>query len=430
MKKHISRTDFFQNLAIVLLTLSAVLLFARSQFYNLGISAGSHYLSRFTGSSSTITSPVSEQRRPISIPVRVVVTGAYGRYGGFPLSTSGQEFEPLGSLLSEVIGSSHTFSPCQEQDFLDALSTGFSVYYDFGSSLPLPILSGLLGLSMSEEQALSAQRVLVADHGQDYLCLYLWDGGSHWWKSRTVLSPNVLLETVNLYELGGVTFAMDLQEQAEDLPPLTLIPNHTEAPVFPMLSASSTVSAMDSLLSALNFNPRTNLRYLDADGAEVIIEGERSLRIGSDGTLNYQSGGESLLSIHSSHTQSPTPWEAVVGVDQLLNTIAGDETEGVSLALSGMHQNEEHISLEFCYAIDGVPILFTDGVPAAEVRLDGSVISSLELRYRRYHVSTAPSLLLPLQQALAISAQKKAGELWIGYADRGGEEVSAEWISQ
>lgn len=429
-KKNRSRVDLLQNLAIVLLTLSAVFFYARSQFYTLGLSAKEHGFSHFAPS-APITAVPGEPHSTMSIPLRAAVTGTHGRSGDLRLTTSDPDFEPLGTLLNEVLSSTKAFSACSQEDFLGALSSGSSVYYDFGFPLPLSVLSRLLGLPPQEDEVdLLTRRLIVSAQEEDEtVSLYLWDDGEHWRKSTTTLSPSVLLDTVNLYELGSAAFALDLDEpDVRSLSPLTLFLGGDESPDLPVLTASSSVGSMDFLLTALNFNPRTNLRYLDADGTEVIIEGERSLRIAPSGILNYQSGGETMLSIHS-HGQTPTLWEAAVGTDHILNAMFREETD-VILSLCNIRQNGNDTILQFNYAIDGLPILFTDGIPAAEVHLHGSVVSSLKLRYRRYTPSPQSSLLLPLRQALAITAQNPGRELSLCYADRGGETVSAEWLSQ
>lgn len=428
-KKNRSRINLLQNLTIVLLTLSSIFLYARSQFYSLGLSPGGGELGRFTPSAPMAALP-GDLHSAMSIPLRIAVTGPYGRSSDLRMSTSDPDFEPLGTLLNEVLGSAKAFSACSEEDFLGALTSGSSVYYDFGFPLPLSILSGLLGLPPQEDNVdLLARRLIVSTKEDEEVCLYLWDNEERWRKSVTALSPNALLDTVNLYELGGAAFAMDLDDpHIRSLSPLTIFPKGAETPDLPVLTASSAVSSMDHLLSALNFNPRTNLRYLDADGAEVIIEGERSVRIGVGGTLNYQSGGEAMLFIRS-RQQAPSLWEAAAGVDHILNAMIGEDSDAI-LALCGIRQTGRETILQFNYVIDGLPILFADGVPAAEVQLHDAVVSELKLRYRRYTPSSQSSLLLPLPQALAISAQRPGGELSLSYTDQGGETVSAEWLSQ
>lgn len=101
--------DFIQNITITLLTLSAVFLFSRTQFFQLGAAAGSGYWQHLTapiGSGETDTA-LSDR---LLAPVRLAVSGEYGRYGSVSLTTGGEEFTPVKTLLREVIGSARSLS--------------------------------------------------------------------------------------------------------------------------------------------------------------------------------------------------------------------------------------------------------------------------------------------------------------------------------
>ena len=89
----------------------------------------------------------------------------------------------------------------------------------------------------------------------------------------------------------------------------------------------------------------------------------------------------------------------------------------------------ETTQLRYGYHIGGVPIRFSDGGCAAEVTLAGTAVTELSLRLRQYTASGESSLLLPLRQTLAIAAEQPGAELSLGYADTGGDTVSANWLS-
>ena len=89
-----------------------------------------------------------------------------------------------------------------------------------------------------------------------------------------------------------------------------------DLPELPQLTVSETAVSTETLLSALCFNPHTNSRYQDASGAEVVVEGDRVIRISASGAFSYTSGGEAALSIDASGTE-PTVREAVTGVQSL-----------------------------------------------------------------------------------------------------------------
>ena len=69
--------------------------------------------------------------------------------------------------------------------------------------------------------------------------------------------------------------------------------------------------------------------------------------------------------------------------------------------------------------------LWEDG----EITLSGTSITRLTLRFRQYSTTNEQSLLLPLRQTLAIAADHPGVELSVGYADGGGDTVSASWLA-
>ena len=115
--------DFIQNVAIALLSVSAVFLFAQTQVYNLGDDAGNSYFSFLSGSDAGVDSAADGQTVVPSAPVRVAVTGPYGRYGNVALSTTDAEFEPLDRLLGEVLGSARTYAACDSAAIARASKT-------------------------------------------------------------------------------------------------------------------------------------------------------------------------------------------------------------------------------------------------------------------------------------------------------------------
>ena len=187
----------------------------------------------------------------------------------------------------------------------------------------------------------------------------------------------------------------------------------------------STVST-ETLLSVLGFNPHTNSRYTDAGGAEVVVEGDRVIRISGSGTFSYTSGGETVLSVESAGGL-PTPREAVSGVLELLDQLIPEGD--ARLYLLEWQQSETETFLTFGYQSGGVPIRFADGSAAAEVTLSGNTISALSLRPRQYSAASSASPLLPLRQAMAIAGRTEGAELSIGYADTGVYPLSAVWLT-
>ena len=422
------RRNLIQNIAIALLSVSAVLLFAQLQLYNLDNSADQSYLQRLTGG---LPSASPTELREFPAPVRVVITDSYGRYGSSGLTTNSDGFSALG--LREALGSVQTLSPATMDQFSAALS-GTSIYFDFLNPLPLQVLAELIGVEDTAwEQAV---RCLLLSAGSDgSVQLYLWDGGEAVFTSTvpsTSLSLAALTESVGQSGYDSVFFAFedaDADAQYGALFPLSILP--AELPELPNLSASFPLTDTDRLLVSFGFNANTRERYTENDGTEVIteVEADRSLHIRPNGEIIYRCGAESAPLEIAAQEEIPTATEAVLGASILLEQLTGDLSGEAGLYLVSVRQSEESTQLEFGYQINGVPIRFSDGGSAAEITLSGTAITRLSLRFRQYSTSGETSLLLPLRQTLAIAAEHPGTELSIGYADGGDDTVPASWLA-
>ena len=419
IRKH---RDFIQNITIAVLCVSAVLLFAQTQIYNLGIQTD---LASFLAESELPVNPAApnQGKAALTAPVRVAATSAFGRYGSITLTTDDEAFEPLRGLLEQALTAARDFVPSTPQMFFSAVDST-SVYYDFYSPLPLSILAELVQSTGDED--LSA-RYLVVSKSEHAVVLHLWDGDSGYFRCTTALPLDTLEQTISQYELGNAYFAFESSDpNAWAAAPYSLF-LETE-PSLPQLSISIPLSDTDHLLTALDFNPNTQYRYMDASGAEVVRESDRTLRIHTDGTITYSGGNNVVLPI-TPGGETPSLLEAVEAVNSVLHSLVSSESDG-SLYLESVSRSGDNTVLRFGYQAGGIPIRFTDGQSAAEVTLSGDAISALTFRLRQYTLTGTESLVLPLRQALAIHASSCEGaELSIGYADRGAGTVSAGWIA-
>ena len=134
------RRNLIQNIAIALLSVSAVLLFAQLQLYNLDTREDSRYLDRLMG---TLPADTPTELREFPAPVRVVLTDSYGRYGSLGFTTNSDGFAALG--LREALSSVQSLVPVSEDSFRAALS-GVSIYFDFLDPLPLSVLTEMIGV--------------------------------------------------------------------------------------------------------------------------------------------------------------------------------------------------------------------------------------------------------------------------------------------
>jgi len=416
-----NRRDFLQNIAITLLSLSAVVLFVQSQLHLLGSASSFFDLFAPPAPQSEYTAASS-----LSVPVQAAVTGAYGRYGTVTATTADEEFQPLAHLLGNALRSAETFTQTAEQAFLDAVRTP-SVFYDFRTALPLPLLASMTD-AVSSASVSARQLVIVA--AEDGVDLLLQDGEGTYLRSRTDLAAQTLEETLNYYELGNARFAMDLSASApaaETLSPCSLLPD--TIPVLPTLNSSVPYTSEDTqLLSAFQFNPNTKFRYTDSSGTEFIEENGRTLHLHPNGTVYYQDSTDSASLRIKSAAARPTLTEAAEGTASLLRTLLADSVGEASLYLQTVEETENSFVLTFGYQAHGVPIRFSDGGNAAVVTLTGSSVSKITLRLQRYTSTGSSSLILPVQQVLAIAESNSRADLSISYADSGTGVISAGWL--
>lgn len=412
------RRNLVQNVLITLLALSAAVLFTQTQLYNLNLTT-----SEAPSGPAQSAAPAAE----LAAPVRTAVTGDYGRCGGLTCTTGDPVFaDPLGRRLLEALGSARDYVPCSRGDFLRALR-GPSLYYDFLEPLPLSVLAGLLGggEDVSPREDLSARRLLIVPQ-EGGAVLYLWDGGESCFRASTAVSADSLEQVISRYELGDASFAMDGGGLERELAPCSLLP--AQPPALPAFTLGDPLAGgTDWLLSALGFNPRSRTRHTESSGTELIIDGDRTLRIRPDNTIHYQSGNEPILRVKAAE-DLPTAREAALGAGSLLSSLLAPVSGELQPWLQSLRRSGDVTALRFGYQLKGVPVRFQDGGFAAEITLTGSAVTALSLRFRQYNAAEEPSLLLPLPQALAVAAASPGKELSIGYVERGGE-CRAYWLS-
>ncbi|MBR4545800.1 MAG: hypothetical protein IKO14_07525 [Oscillibacter sp.] len=418
--------DFRQNLAIALLSVMAVALFARTELFHLGWETVSGEFQAV--SEPPETAPEEPVPSTLSVPVRFAATGVYGdvrgRYVSLGMKTGERAFRGVRRLFREALESSTDFDRISRETFLSSVR-GSSLYCDFLTPLPLSLLCGLLDASSTDERPV---RCMALARDWDGVRLYIWDGGAEYSGRLTAISGRQVDELVSNYELGSGVFGMDFQDadgRRRNVSPLSLFPD--KAPSLPVYAVSVSLPDTGQLLTAFRFNPLTKSRYTEANGTEVIMEGGRSVRIRTNGTIYYQSGERGELSIESA-AEIPTTWEAVTECAALLNSIL--VAQGYAPVIPREVRRQDNLTLlRFGYALNGVPVFHADGGAAAVVTLDCRKVVSVELRPRRYSATDAQSLLLPLEQALGVAELHPGAELCLGYQDNGGARMNAQWFA-
>ena len=408
------RKDFWQYIVITLLTVSAVVLFLQTQLYHLG---AERYKAFFGISAAQADTAGSDSTMGLVAPVRVAVSNPYGRYADVAMRTDEESFSAPGRILREAFLSAGESAPCTEERFRAALN-GTSVYYDFLNPLPLSVLSALTGAETAGEDTVA--RALAVSAERSGAALYLWDGGETYLRCETAVAADSLENAVNRFEMSGAYFAYE--SEMEGIAPYALfLQEKTE---LPSLREAVLNADVDVLLEALQFNPRTNYRYAESEGTEVVVEGSRTLRVHMDGSISYQSGGEKVLTVEAADHSLEALAE---GTDRLLDSLlaAGGKE---NLYLQSIQRDGETVRLVYDYEVDGIPVRLFNGSHAADVTLSGTSVAEMEVWMRQYTAADSSAVLLPVRQAAAIARQYEKEELFIGYVGGGVGLLRAQWL--
>mgnify|MGYP001528712546 CR=1 FL=1 len=185
MNKNATLMSHLQNAAIVVLTVTAVLLLIQTPL--VGDLAGKtpyelaqDWLAGDTSTDTAVTTDLTE----LALPVRVVFTNEYARYGLSAITTLDTDFELAGAFFGEALGSATTYEACSGEKLLTALHAS-SIYLDLEAPTPLEVLSRILGVNDAPESSLLRVTRLVLWPAENGATLYLQDADQGFFVSRT-----------------------------------------------------------------------------------------------------------------------------------------------------------------------------------------------------------------------------------------------------
>lgn len=410
--KHIDRA---KSLAILLLSLSAVLLLLRITFH------GEQNAVRESGTRSPVSygSPAT--------PVFLLLTGEDGSHYAYKYDNDSKQrlSAQFSAYLGEALGSVEKLTELSTEEFRTALS-GVGVFFDYLYPQPLEIIAAGLGTEITGAMAGKNARRLFLGGAEDKLLLFFIDSDTgRIYSSSLSLTFSSLRERVAQFPLGNANFAFELYEEYATLDPYFIF-SHEPAQLR-AVSAANPLRDMDlssSILHQFGMNPATASHYPEVDGSSVYVDGERSLRIGVSGRIVF-SAQENAFSV-SDKEQSPRIDELISFCNGIVqNTLALQSGEG-SLLFSGLEHKGSATSVNFLYYLNGVPVMLPGDEYAASFQIvDGSLVRA-ELYFRGYTLSDNSLSAIPEKQATAL-ARAEGGEPLLVYRDNL-DTVSCDWI--
>lgn len=412
--------NHLQNLALVLLTLSALFLLSRlSLLQNIRLPAQTLF------STAPSSGGPEEDALPAAMfpAVSLMITGdsQYGRYGRLCLRADDDALQAVASLFQEALGSAGLTGEAGDDALRSALD-GPGLYLEpVCGALPLEAVAAWLGGEADFSLNLRAM-ALTAGEG-DSASLYLLDGEGKIFSCNTALPSSAVQSVCDGFPPNGAYFSYETGYIT--LEPYTVL--RREIDELPDVQAELPAGySAYNLLTALDFNAHTLSRYTESSGAEVVEESPRTLRISPDGTVTFTSRWQSELPLYRASGQGLR--ETLAAAWRLAEALT-EGTGASPLHLWSVEEGEEGTSVSFCYQLEGVPIRFSDESAALTVVFRDGNATSFTYRCRIYTpLEEEAPRLIPVSIAQAIAAGYPDAKLSVGYKDDGSGRLSAQWL--
>lgn len=349
-------------------------------------------------------------------PAALAVTWEDGRYGLLYHQDDQEAVTQASALLAQALNGAATPQVVTRQAWNRALAQP-GLFCEYLAPMPLGPLSRWLSggerpdLSQSWAQRLcvTARALYFQGEGETYYTCQLADD----------LTP-ALDQLADQFSANGAHFA----GESEDYPKLradSLILPLT--PRLPQLLADEPISlsnltepseTLSGLLQALSFHPQTNPLY-PVTGGWAITDGGETLRIDSQGQLTYRRSDRTAQ-------RFPVGDSVLDATRALAEATVGSLCGDARLYLRQVRQEGSATVVTYGYAYRGASIQTGEEGWCAQFTVRDSCIDSFTLVLRHYTAQeSAPTLLLPQQQAAAALPGSSGQTLELLYEDMAGQ---------
>jgi hypothetical protein len=427
--------EWGKNLAIVLLTISALYLLLRSQLYsNLSTLSLSSLVPGLDASVSDTTE--SSSLLQVVLPVSLAVYHDGGRYGvQYSADESDTLFKDMTPLLTDALSTLGEPMVISEDTFRTAL-TSTGLYLEFLSPLPLSVLtlSFTNGASELDSDTTTRQIVLAVDSGTQAVMLYYRSTADNLFYAASVsgVTADRLQSALSDYQPNSSFFAFE-DTVYSILAPYTLI--GATAPTVDEYTASNPIptdldSIKSELLPGLSFSAQTALSYPGSNDDTVFRQDSDTLRITTGGEIIYQAGNAYIR-----YSKCDTLWTALTSVHSILaKSVMLNGSGEAKLYLSGLERTEDSTVLTFDYSLDGAFVQLTDIPYAAQFTITDGVITDYFLYPRTFTATGQTISILPQRQAAAAMVAMSAlnltqHSLFLSYQGITFGTIAAGWVA-
>ncbi len=406
-----------KDILILLLIVSALLLGRQSGMMS-GLRSGGIAQSEGRGNVSAGAVAAAE---PFAVAVTDVDSG--GRCGlTHGLERVGEAYDRFSAALGEALGSSGEPEQVSEAAWQEALR-GPGVYFDYYYEQPLSLLAVWLGTEIDGGAAShTARRICLALEGGSLALYYVRARYGEYYRCATALSASTLSARLQEYAANGAVFAFEIDGETT-VDAYTLLEPGLQS--YPRVTATNPLRDSALLASLPGLFAFSAMRsYSETDGT-VFVEGDATMRVDANGTVTYRCKTEGF----ALGKAGMDPQTAVEAARALCERGPGASCGSAVLGLSNLQYEQESDTYYICfaYAVDGVPVRFTEG-PAVELTISKGFLQEAVLRYRSYTSDADTLVPLPREQALAAAGAMGGGSLTLTYVDTL-RSVSLQWLT-
>ena len=338
--------DKLQTAVIILLSLSAILLFALTSIDG-------------TNLFSVVTADRSSEQDPENIGPLMPVSAVFNDGTQTTLIRETRlltpYFDALRPILVELLGSADTPVSISTAEWC-ALLGGKSVLLDYGTVLPLAVIGGSAENRLAQ---LSADALLIALNGESaQLCLYA-DGVCY--ATPTALRSADLEALLLQREGEEVTYAYTLGAAASRLTPHSAVPlsavGASSLQRTPLCDSTGVYERerQAMILEAFGFDSYTARSYADASWGRVFLTDLGTLRTGGDGSIRFVFEAESTARTLG----DPTHCAGLAA--RILNDCLYGLTAVPRYVLSAVETDGIYTTASFDAYVDGAVLLSQNG---------------------------------------------------------------------
>lgn len=404
--------------ALILLLLAAAVLLLREAGSSAGIrrqlrSGESEAAEPVSGTESAGALRPAGAVQPVAAVVNLEGGGHFGAaYAAEPVS---EIFQRFSADLGEALGSAGAPEPMSEEEFCAALCR-CGVYLKLPCSQPLELLAAWLGAEFHGEEC---AELLCLSAGENAVSLCCRTGEGEYFQCATAAAAERLRSRTEEFADNGVSFAFSDPLLRDGDPCAPVCAGGRSAAEVKLSPTQLTASETDALLRSLGMNSFISGSYYEADGTEVFIDEESTLRLSPSGGLSFRRPG------FPENMEALSRVETVSLARRIAESVLGACGDG-ALIFAGVSYGEAQRSYTVCfdYAVNGIPVRLGSG-HAAELVLRGEKLMQARMQLCRFALTGETVPLLPDRQALALAAAEHTGAALCYRA--GGETMNCDW---